>query len=511
MGVGMRFDRASGILLHPTCLPSPFGIGDFGPAAFAFVAFLKDAGQKVWQVLPLNPTGYGDSPFQCFSAYAGNHLLISLEKLQQRGILDAADLRGCPEFPPDSVDFESVIPWKTGVLTKAAARFQGTACGDDKRAFDDFCAKNVSWLPDFALFMACKQAHGGVAWNRWPDEIAQRTPTALNAARDQLKDSLLTVQFWQFEFFRQWKELQDYAHQSGIRIIGDLPIYVALDSADVWAHREYFQLSPDGQPLKIAGVPPDYFSPTGQCWGNPIYRWDRLQEAGYRWWIERFRGALELYDAIRIDHFRGFEAYWEISGEETTAINGRWVKAPGADFFAALEREFGDLPIIAENLGVITSEVEAIRERFDFPGMAILQFAFGKDPQGPSFRPHNYRRELVAYTGTHDNDTTVGWWNSTGASDSTRTPEDVAKEHAFARAYLHFEDEPIHWVLIQHIMSSVADLGVVPLQDALGLGTEARMNLPGTATGNWRWRFRPGVLTAELAKRLREMAELYDR
>jgi 4-alpha-glucanotransferase len=511
MAVSMRFPRASGILLHPTCLPGPFGVGDFGPTAFAFVDFLKDAGQKVWQVLPLNPTGYGDSPFQCFSAYAGNHLLISLETLQRRGIIDAADLLGQPEFPQDFVNFGSVIQWKTGVLRKAAKRFQQNASVEDRRVFEDFCTRNASWLPDFSLFMACKQEHLGVAWNRWPEEIAQRTSAGLTAARDRLKESIFTMQYWQFEFFRQWREVQAYAHESGIRIIGDLPIYVALDSADVWANCEYFQLSADGDPLKIAGVPPDYFSATGQRWGNPIYQWDRLQQTGYRWWIERFRAALELYDAVRIDHFRGFEAYWEIPADETTAINGRWVKGPGADFFAALERALGDLPIIAENLGVITPEVESIRERFRFPGMAILQFAFGKDRQGPSFRPHNYTRELVAYTGTHDNDTTVGWWNSSGATDSIRTPEDVAKEHAFARAYLNIKDEAIQWVLIRGILSSVANLAIVPLQDVLGLGTEARMNLPGTSTGNWRWRFRPSALTPELAERLREMVECYDR
>jgi 4-alpha-glucanotransferase len=506
----MRFPRASGILLHPTCLPGPFGIGDFGPEAFAFIDFLKDAGQKLWQVLPLNPTGYGDSPFQCFSAYAGNHLLISPQKLLERGILDAADLRDQHHFPEDSVDFGSVIRWKTGILTKAATRFQNSASGEDRRAFEDFSA-NTLWLPDFALFMACKEEQGGVAWNKWPSDIAQRTLAALNSARSRLNEAMFTVQYWQFEFFRQWKEVQAYAHQAGIRIIGDLPIYVALDSADVWRNREYFQLSDNGQPLKIAGVPPDYFSAAGQCWGNPIYRWDRLQQNGYRWWIERFRAALALYDAVRIDHFRGFEAYWEIPGEETTAINGRWVKGPGADFFAALEREFGNLPIIAENLGVITPEVESIRKRFRFPGMAILQFAFGKDPQGPSFRPHNYERELAAYTGTHDNDTTLGWWNSSGATDSIRTPEDVAKEHAFARSYLDLKDEPIQWVMIRTVLSSIADLAIIPLQDVLGLGSQARMNLPGTAKGNWRWRFRQRALTPELANRLREMVELYDR
>lgn len=507
----MRFPRSSGILLHPTCLPSPFGIGDFGPTAFEFVDFLKEAGQKLWQVLPLNPTGYGDSPFQCFSAHAGNHLLISIEKLLRQGVLEASDLRGQPDFPPNTVDFDSVIRWKTSILTKAATRFLNNASDKDRCAFDDFCAKNASWLTDFALFMACKEEQGGVAWNTWPRELADRMPSELHAASIRLQEAVLAAQYWQFEFFRQWKEVQAYAHKAGIKIVGDIPIYVALDSADVWTNREYFQLSEAGQPLKIAGVPPDYFSATGQCWGNPIYRWDRLRTSGYRWWIERFRSALDLYDAVRIDHFRGFEAYWEIPGDETTAINGQWVKGPGAEFFAALEREFGDLPIIAENLGVITPEVESIRTRFRFPGMAILQFAFGKDPQGPSFRPHNYGRELAAYTGTHDNDTTVGWWNSSGASDSTRTPEDVAKERAFARSYLSFKDEPIQWIMIQTILSSIADLAIIPLQDVLGLGSEARMNLPGTAKGNWRWRFKPGALTSELATRLREMVGLYDR
>jgi 4-alpha-glucanotransferase len=507
----MRFSRASGILLHPTCFPNSFGVGDFGTAAFEFIDFLQEAGQKLWQVLPLNPTGYGDSPFQCFSAYAGNQLLISLETLQRDGILEASDLRHAPDFPQDFVDFGRVIPWKTRLLNKAARTFLSGGNGEDRRAFDDFCANNAAWLPDFALFMACKQEQGGISWNEWPSEIAQRNLNALSAARDRLQQEVLAVQYSQFEFFRQWKEVQSHAHKAGIQIIGDLPIYVALDSADVWTNREYFRLSEDGQPLDIAGVPPDYFSATGQRWGNPIYRWDRLQQTGYRWWIERFRAALKLYDAVRIDHFRGFEAYWEIPGDATTAIHGRWVKGPGADFFSVLEREFGDLPIIAENLGVITPEVEAIRERFRFPGMAILQFAFGKDPQGPSFRPHNYSRELAAYTGTHDNDTTVGWWNSSGASDSTRTPEDVAKEQAFASSYLNLKDEPIQWVMIRTVFASIADLAIIPLQDVLGLGSEARMNLPGTAKGNWGWRFRQGVLTPELASRLRELARLYDR
>jgi len=507
----MRFPRSSGILLHPTCLPGPFGVGDFGAEAYAFVDFLKQAGQRLWQVLPLNPTGYGDSPFQCFSAHAGNPLLISLQKLREQGILHDAELAERPEFPDDEVDFGEVIRWKTGVLRKAADRFFRDGAGGDREAFENFCAANSAWLEDFALFMACKEENKLIAWNWWPAELAAREPVALEAARTRLKDSILAVQYWQFEFFRQWAELRAYAAQAGIRVIGDIPIYVALDSADVWSNREFFQLAEDGKPLKIAGVPPDYFSATGQCWGNPIYRWDRLKQSGYRWWIERFGGALRLYDAVRIDHFRGFEAYWEIPGDETTAIHGEWIKGPGGELFSVLEREFGDLPIIAENLGVITPEVEAIRERFRFPGMAILQFAFGKDPQGPSFRPHNYSRQLAAYTGTHDNDTTMGWWNSTGGMDSTRTPEDVAKEHAFARAYLNFDNEPVSWVLIRGVESSVADLAIIPLQDVLGAGTEARMNLPGTSSGNWRWRFRNGELTEQLAERLHQLVVLYDR
>ncbi len=507
----MRFPRCSGILLHPTCLPGPFGVGDLGAEAFGFVDFLRDAGQKLWQVLPLNPTGYGDSPFQCFSANAGNHLLISLEKLKDQGILTDAEITTRPRFLEERVDFGTVIHWKTRLLKKAAERFVGAASGEERRSFDNFCNANASWLPDFALFMACKEEHGGVAWSVWRPEIARREPAALEAARIRLEASILAVEYWQFEFFRQWQALRSYAHDAGIRIVGDIPIYVALDSSDVWTNREYFYLSEEGHPLKIAGVPPDYFSATGQCWGNPIYRWDRLKETGYRWWIARFRGALNLYDAVRIDHFRGFEAYWEIPGNETTAVNGKWVKGPGADLFEAMEREFGELPVIAENLGVITPEVEAIRERFHFPGMAILQFAFGKDPQGPSFRPHNYSRELAAYTGTHDNDTVVGWWNSAGGAESTRTPEDVAKEHAFARAYLNFENEPVNWVLIRGVEASIADLAILPLQDVLGLGSEARMNLPGSSRGNWRWRMRKGALTPDLATRLREMVVMYDR
>jgi 4-alpha-glucanotransferase len=327
----------------------------------------------------------------------------------------------------------------------------------------------------------------------------------------RLAADMEAIKFWQFEFFQEWHELRDYCHQRGIQIIGDIPIYVAHDSADVWANRQFFYLDEPGNPTKVAGVPPDYFSATGQLWGNPIYNWEAIKEDAYRWWIERFQAALRLYDIMRIDHFRGFEAYWEVPGTDKTAMNGRWSKGPGAELFAAVQAKLGDLPIIAENLGVITPEVEAIRHQFGFPGMAILQFAFGNDPQGPSFRPHNYVRDLVAYTGTHDNDTVIGWWMSRGAGDSIRTPQDVKKEHEFARAYLGFESEPINWVMIRTLLRSVADTAVIPLQDMLGLGRDARMNLPGTSSGNWSWRMKPESLSKPLAARLREMNQMYDR
>jgi 4-alpha-glucanotransferase len=507
----MKFARASGILLHPTSLPGPHGIGDLGPEAHSFLDFLAAGGHKLWQVLPLNPTGYGDSPFQSFSASAGNPLLINLDQLVAQGVLTKADLTSTLAFPPESVDYGRVIAFKVPLLRKAASNFLESASGADRRRFESFCQANDNWLGDFALFMACKDAHDLVAWSRWPADIAAHQHEARRVWSARLARDMESIKYWQFEFSQQWGDLRAYAHDLGIRIIGDIPIYVAHDSADVWVNRELFYLDAQGIPSKVAGVPPDYFSATGQLWGNPIYNWPLLEKTGYAWWIERFQSALRLYDIVRIDHFRGFEAYWEVPATEKTAMHGQWVKGPGADLFSKLQAVLGELPIIAENLGVITPEVEAIRHQFGFPGMAILQFAFGNDPQGPSFRPHNYVRDLVAYTGTHDNDTTVGWWNSTGTQDSTRTPEDVVKEHGFARSYLGFTDEPIHWVLIRAVLASVANTAVIPLQDVLGLGSPARMNLPGTSSGNWRWRVRPGALTPEIAARLREMNSVYDR
>jgi len=479
-------NRNSGILLHPTSLPGPYGIGELGPEAFRFADWLAAGGQSNWQVLPLGPTGYGESPYQLFSAFAGNPLLISVDALVEEGLLEARELEGAPSFPQERVDFERVIPWKNGLLRRAFRRAVHRPQKTMVRA------TSCTWLDEFARFMALKEANGGTAWTEWDPSIQ---------ARPEVVEFHCFVQA---EFRRQWCSLKAYCAERGIRILGDVPIYVAGDSADVWAHPELFRLD------AVSGVPPDYFSATGQLWGNPLYRWDVLAQNGYRWWVERMRAAFEMFDIVRMDHFRGFQAYWEVSAGEETAVNGRWVKGPGADLFHALERELGKLPLIAENLGVITPEVEAIREEFGFPGMAILQFAFGTDPQAPTFRPHNYIRNLAAYTGTHDNDTFMGWWRSQGG-DSTRTAEDIERERDRARRYFGSDGDDLNWVGIRSLMASVADTVVFPMQDVLGLGSEARMNTPSTASGNWRWRMLPEALSKDTAARLRDMAETYER
>jgi 4-alpha-glucanotransferase len=484
--------RSAGILLHPTSLPGRFGIGDLGPEAYRFAGFLASAGIKVWQILPLGPTGYGDSPYQCFSAFAGNPLLISPERLVEEGLLDAADLADAPLFPESTVAFESVIPYRRALLERAFHRFHPGS------EFEVFC-QSSPWLEDFARFMALKEANGNRAFPGW------------DPAKTAREEVVRFHRFAQFQFFRQWRSLRAYCHSKGIRIMGDIPIYVAHDSADVWAGQHLFDLSPDGRPNTVAGVPPDYFSATGQLWGNPIYRWEQMRRDGFSWWIERFRAALEVVDIVRLDHFRGFEAYWEVPGSEITAIHGRWVKAPGVELFEALEKALGKLPVIAENLGVITPEVEAIRHRFGYPGMAVLQFGFGSDPQAPTFRPHNYSPGIVAYTGTHDNDTTWGWWTSAGEGDSTRTPEEIVKERAFCRAYLNTDGREMHWDFIRAVFASVAGLAMAPLQDVLGLGSESRMNLPGDIKGHWRWRFAKGALQTHHAERLRTLVDLYQR
>jgi 4-alpha-glucanotransferase len=505
------FPRCSGILLHVTSLPGDHGIGDLGNSAHGFVEFLAHAGQKIWQVLPLSPTGYGDSPYQCFSAFAGNPLFIDLKALTEQGLLSTQDLSNPPTFPEQHVEYGRVINFKQALLRKAGEAFLFEASQPHRRGFDTFCQNNSNWLDDYALFMACKRFHNNVAWTHWDRNIRQRDPAALEEQRDKLSSEIQIHKFAQFEFFQQWERLKAHCARHGIKIMGDIPIYVAHDSADVWAHPDLFRLDEQGNPRAVAGVPPDYFSATGQRWGNPLYRWDVSAASGHRWWLDRVRASLTLFDLVRLDHFRGFEAYWEVPASAATAAGGKWVKGPGAEFFQTLQTELKELPFVAENLGVITPEVEGLRKQFRFPGMSLLQFAFGSDPQGPSFRPHNYSPELVAYTGGHDNDTTVGWWSSSGAGESTRTAQEIQEEHDFTRAYLGFQDEPIHWVFIRTVLASVANVAIIPLQDVLGLGSDARMNLPGTLSGNWRWRYKTDRLTKEIIEHLRRLTLLYDR
>ena len=500
--------RRGGILLHPTSLPGRYGIGELGPEAHRFVDFLAGAGQRLWQVLPLGPTGYGDSPYQCFSAFAGNPLLISLDALVEDGWLQAADVAYAPKLPADSVDYDAVAAFKLPLLDRAFRRFEEAAESADREAFEAFRQANASWLDDYALYMAVKEAQGGKEWTDWQEDIARRRPEALARWREERAGAVRAREFGQYLFFLQWQRLRDRCRERDIALMGDIPIFVARDSADVWSHPELFQLEEDGRPRVMAGVPPDYFSATGQLWGNPLYDWEEMARTGYAWWVERLRAALGLVDLVRLDHFRGFEACWEIPAGEKTAENGQWVKGPGAALFEALREALGELPIVAENLGVITPEVEELRERFGFPGMAILQFAFGRDPEAAQFQPHHYPRNRVVYTGTHDNDTTVGWWTSSGAGDSTRGADEVREERQHALAYLDAEGREIHWAFIRAAFASVADTAVVPLQDVLGLGSEARMNLPGRARGNWRWRFRPEALNDTIRDRLKRLAEL---
>jgi 4-alpha-glucanotransferase len=507
----MLFPRQSGLLLHPTSLPGGHGVGDFGAEAHKFIQFLADAGQTLWQMLPLGPTGYGDSPYQCFSAFAGNPLLISLDKLVEEGWLEPAALRGVT-FIVGRASYEAAQAFKLPLLEKAARRFEQTAGPAQRSEFERFVKDHALWLEDFALFMAAKRLYNMAPFYEWDEPLRDRRPDALQRLRAEHAESIHAAKWEQWVFFRQWRSIREACHQRGIRLMGDIPIYAAGDSSDVWCARELWHLDFAGKPALVSGVPPDYFSATGQLWGNPIYRWDVMQAQGYRWWIERFRATFELFDLVRVDHFRGFQAFWQVPGAETTARNGTWQPGPGAALFEAVEKELGALPVVAENLGVITPEVEAIRRRFGFPGMAILQFAFGTDPQAPDFKPHNYPREVVAYTGTHDNDTTMGWWNSSGAGDSTRSADDIRNERAHTLAYLGLEEgSELNWAFIRALMASVANTVVFPAQDLLGLGTPARMNMPSTLGGNWLWRLHPGSLTGEIADRLRKLAELYDR
>ena len=488
--------RSSGILLHPTSLPGPYGIGELGDQALEFINFLASAEQNLWQIMPLGPTGYGDSPYQSFSAFAGNPLLIGLAQLAQAGWLSHDDLQAVPPFPYDRVDFGPVITWRNEMLRRAYARFRDHAAPAQQRAVATFHTANQAWLDDFALFMALKERYQS-AWSDWPTELATRQPQALKQAQRDLGDDIARHIFYQYEFDRQWSVIHRYATEKGVAIIGDIPIFVAFDSADAWAHPELFYFDETGRPTAVAGVPPDYFSPTGQLWGNPLYRWDVLADTGYQWWIERFRQAFRWVDIVRLDHFRGFAAYWCVPADEETAINGTWEPGPGDKMFKAVRAALGNLPIIAEDLGVITPDVNALREGEGFPGMRVLQFAFTTDGANP-YLPHNHVPNCFVYTGTHDNDTTVGWF--------WKAPEG---ERAAVLEYTGTHGEQVNWDLIRLALMSVARWAVFPMQDLIGAGSEARMNTPGQGSGNWGWRLThtPG----DAHERLRRLTRVYGR
>ncbi len=495
----MPRDRRSGILLHPTSLPGAFGIGELGPEAHSWLGFLAAAGQRLWQVMPLGPTGYGDSPYQSFSTFAGNHFLISMELLVEEGWLEQHELEPLTLLPAERVDYGSLIPAKLRLLELAAQRFEQGATRGQRDLVGEFAEANAQWLNDYALFMALKELHGGGAWGEWQPGLRDRVPAELasvKARTDPARQKHITWQYW---FFQQWGRVRQRAGQLDVQLVGDLPIFVSLDSADAWANPDLFFFGEGGTPTVVAGVPPDYFSATGQRWGNPLYRWDRLAETGYAWWIERVRAALRLFDVVRIDHFRAFAAYWEIPADEPTAVNGRWVPVPGNDLFQALRRELGALPLIAEDLGVITPDVDELRLANGLPGMKVLQFAFAGGAADP-YLPHNYTPDCVVYTGTHDNDTTAGWY--AGAPEAERD---------MVRRYLARGDERVAWEMIRLAQASVADRAVVPMQDVLGLGGEGRMNTPGVAAGNWSWRFAWADVPYWLAPQLAELAELYGR
>ena len=505
----MTFPRASGILLHPTSLPGRFGIGDLGDEAYAFTDFLAASGQNLWQVLPLGPTGYGDSPYSGYSAFAGNTLLVSPERLLAEGWVTSEDVEECARAA-NRVDFGHAHDSKDKILGKAYEKFQHSRDTALRHQFEFFCEQNRSWLEDYALFRALKTAQKNAAWHEWEPELVRREEVALQQARDRLHAEVEAHRFFQFLFFRQWFALKAYCNERGIRIIGDLPIFVAHDSADLWTNPEQFKLDEYGIPTVVAGVPPDYFSETGQYWGNPLYDWDRMRADGFTWWLERLRATLQMVDIVRLDHFRGFAACWEIPGGDKTAERGRWVAAPGRELFTAIQNALGELPIIAEDLGVITPEVEKLRDDFGFPGMRVLQFAFGGDTESVHL-PHNYERNVVAYTGTHDNDTTIGWFENPPSADSTRTETEIDSERDFCKKYLHPCGRELNWDFIRAVLASVANTAIIPLQDVLGVGSEGRMNLPNSASGNWSWRFTAGALTDQICERLRQMSEIYGR
>lgn len=495
----MRLPRASGVLLHPTSLPGPHGSGDFGADARHFVDWLVAGGQRLWQILPLGGVGPGNSPYMSTSAFAGNVLLVDLAELQQQGWLHAADLAPATGLEGERVNFAAVVPFRMARLERAAERFATGGTPQQREAYAEFVAGQRSWLDDYALFMALCEAHDWRDWSEWPAALAARQPQALAAARARYGERVHFWQFCQWAFFRQWRALKTYANERGVRIVGDAPIFIAHQSAEVWAHQALFEMGPDGRPTVVAGVPPDFFSETGQRWGNPLYRWSEHAKDGYAWWIERVRRTFELVDYVRIDHFRGFAGYWEIPADEPTAVRGRWVPGPGDALFNAIAGALGPLPIIAEDLGVITPDVDALRKKFGFPGMRILQFAFAGDASD-LYLPHNHERDTVVYSGTHDNDTVAGWWAKA-----------TEHERHFARGYLATDGHDMPWSLIRAAMASVGDTAVHPMQDVLALPSENRMNCPGQGSGWWTWRFQWSQVHPWHAGRLAELVRLYGR
>jgi 4-alpha-glucanotransferase len=504
----MRHKRASGILLHPTSLPGRFGIGDLGPSAIEFIDFLAETGQHWWQILPIGPTGGSNSPYQSLSSFAGNPLLISPETLVSEGYLDAADLPETeePSLHETRVDFDAVEQSKVKLFYLAFERFNPASEPD----YNFFNAKQASWLDDFALYISLKHEHQGRPWYEWAPDLATRQPAALDAARERLDRDIRFQKFLQYLFSRQWQLMRDYGRRQNVNMIGDLPIYVADDSADVWARPDLFHLDMSGRPTVVAGVPPDLFSPEfGQRWGNPLYRWETHKAEHYAWWFARIRATTDRVDLLRLDHFRGFEAYWEVPASSPSAAVGRWIEAPGHDFLTELRQYLGGLPLVAEDLGVITEKVEKLRDEFGLPGMKILQFGFGSGPDS-QFLPDRHIPHCVVYTGTHDNDTTVGWFYMTPGSTS-QSAEQVIEEREFVRRYLGPTEEPIHWALNRLAFSSVADTVILPLQDVLGLGSTARMNIPGDPSGQWGWRFEFSQVTTEVRSRLAELTFVYGR
>ncbi|MEA2095825.1 MAG: 4-alpha-glucanotransferase [Candidatus Cloacimonadota bacterium] len=490
----MNFERSSGVLLHITSLPGKYGIGDLGEETYDFVDFLANAKQKLWQILPTGPTGYGDSPYQTFSAFAGNSLFIDLDNLLEKRILLPEDLVHDFQFNDRRVEYKKVREFKEEKLQIAFNNFDIT-----NTKFTNFIAEESWWLDDFALFMSLKEHFNGKAWNGWDEGIKLHQQNAVDYYCDFLNQQINYHKFCQFIFFEQWAKLKKYTNKKGVKIIGDIPIYISADSSDAWANSQLFQFDENNVPTKVAGVPPDYFSKTGQLWGNPLYDWKVLEEQNFTWWIDRFKAMQKQVDIMRLDHFRGFEAYWAVSAGENTAINGEWQKAPGEKFFEAVLDELGEIPIIAEDLGIITKEVENLRDKFEFPGMKILQFAFDSDMEN-NYLPHKYKKNCVVYTGTHDNETTLGWFKNS----STERKELI-------KTYLQKEEIDICWDMLEIAWKSKADIAVAPMQDFLCLDNVARMNIPGKPNGNWQWRVTKEQLSSELTQKIKNLTKQSNR